>query len=66
MENGWRRTIRNGSFADNALYKLYLIYTPGPGDTADRNPATDFIPELIPALNQAFEAATAETNKSET
>jgi hypothetical protein len=45
-----------------ALYKIYLIYTPGPEDTADKNPATEFIPQLIPALNKAFEKATAEAD----
>jgi len=46
-----------------ALYKLYLIYTPGPDDTADQNPATEFIPQLIPALNKAFEKATNEADR---
>ena len=46
----------------HALYKIYLIYAPDPSDTADHNPAIDFIPELIPALNKAFEKATAEAD----
>ena len=45
-----------------ALYKLYLIYTPDTNDTADQNPATEFIPQLIPALNKAFEKATTEAD----
>ncbi|HTU25175.1 MAG TPA: exosortase-associated EpsI family protein [Pirellulales bacterium] len=44
----------------HALYKLYVIFTPGPNDTADQNPAIEFIPQLIPALNKAFEKATDE------
>jgi uncharacterized protein DUF3485 len=47
----------------HALYKLYLIYTPTKTDNADHNPAKDFIPVLIPALNQAFEKATSEGQK---
>ncbi len=43
-----------------AIYKLYLMYMPSGTDTISQNPATEFIPVLIPELNKAFAAATSE------
>jgi Protein of unknown function (DUF3485) len=44
----------------HAIYKVYLMYVPGSGDTVSQNPVTDFIPQLIPELDKALSKATIE------
>jgi hypothetical protein len=40
-----------------AIYKLYVVFTPTRDQSAEHNPAVDFIPVLIPKLNEAFAKA---------
>ena len=49
----------------HALYKIYLIYEPSRTDDLDKNPATEFIPVLIPELNKAFAKAFQEALPSD-
>jgi hypothetical protein len=47
----------------HAIYKVYLMYVPQPGETLQTNPVTEFIPVLIPELNRAFVKATSEAQR---